>query len=73
MVNKVKCPVCAGEGGSYDYCGEDYGAMWLVCTECDGAGKIEADGVALNSISHPPGLIDNLAAAIRDGRLSLKR
>lgn len=31
------------------------------------------DGVALTSIAHPPGLIDEIAGAIQSGKLSLKR
>ena len=30
------------------------------------------DGVALKTIEHPPGLIDEIAGAIRSGKLSLK-
>lgn len=37
----VTCPICKGEGGSYDYCGEDYSAVWLMCSECLGRGEIE--------------------------------
>lgn len=40
---RVACPVCKGEGGSYEDCGEDYTAMWLVCTECDGSGWVEEE------------------------------
>lgn len=30
------------------------------------------DGIALTSMAHPPGLIDEIAGAIRSGKLSLK-
>ena len=35
--------------------------------------KSSGDGVALTSMAHPPGLIDQMAEAIKSGKLSLKR
>ena len=37
--NAGQCPVCKGNGGSYESCGDDYGMVWLECMECDGKGK----------------------------------
>lgn len=39
-VCQEQCPICKGEGGSYEPCGEDYSMMWLRCQECDGEGII---------------------------------
>lgn len=38
---KIVCPICSGEGGSYEPCGEDYGMVWYICMECDGSGESE--------------------------------
>jgi len=40
---KVVCPVCHGERGMYEPCGEDYSMMWLECRECDGSGEVEGE------------------------------
>lgn len=42
---KQVCPFCSGDGGSYEYCGNDYAAMWLVCEECNGTGFVLEDAV----------------------------
>jgi hypothetical protein len=46
-----------------------------VCLQCGKMYKLPQvifpDGVALTSMAHPPGLIDDLADAIRSGKLRL--
>ena len=34
----MKCPICDGTGGNYDYGGE-----WYDCRCCDGHGKVERE------------------------------
>lgn len=38
---KAVCPVCKGERGSYDPCGDNYAMVWLACQECDGSGEVK--------------------------------
>ena len=40
MTEKKECPVCYGDCGAYEPCGEDYTMVWLECAECEGSGEV---------------------------------